>query len=159
MRVVIWGGGVIGACTAYFLSRRGAQGIVVESREIAAAASGKSGGFLALDWCAGTPLDALARRSFHLHAELASELSGDWGHRPMSAYSGFVVPERDARRHMPSELDWLSEGVMITGRIGTPDTTAIVHPRKFTMGMMAATERLGTVLRRGRITGIVQQPD
>jgi glycine/D-amino acid oxidase-like deaminating enzyme len=159
MRVVICGSGVIGVCTAYFLGQHGIEVIVVERTEVAAAASGKAGGFLALDWCAGTPLDALARRSFQLHAELASELSGDWGHRPMSAYSGFVVPERDARRHMPSELDWLSEGVMITGRIGTPDTTAIVHPRKFTMGMMAATERLGTVLRRGRITGSVQQPD
>jgi hypothetical protein len=28
------------------------------------AASGKAGGFLALDWCAGTPLDAWARRRF-----------------------------------------------------------------------------------------------
>ena len=37
--------------------------IVVES-EVAAAVSGNAGGFLALDWCAGSPLDALARRSF-----------------------------------------------------------------------------------------------
>ena len=65
MRVVICGAGVIGACTAYFLARRGIDVIVVERTEVAAAASGKAGGFLALDWCAGTPLDALARRSFH----------------------------------------------------------------------------------------------
>ncbi|HTC99658.1 MAG TPA: FAD-dependent oxidoreductase [Bradyrhizobium sp.] len=159
MRVVICGGGVIGACTAYFLGRHGIEVIVVERAEIAAAASGKAGGFLALDWCTGTPLDALARRSFHLHAELASELSGDWGHRPMSAYSGFVIPDDDARRHEPSELDWLSEDVMIAGRIGTPDTTAIVHPRKFTAGMMAAAERLGAEFRRGRITGIIRHAD
>ena len=31
---------------------------------------GKSGGFLALDWCDGSRLSALARRSFALHAEL-----------------------------------------------------------------------------------------
>ncbi len=55
MRVVICGGGVIGACTAYFLSRRGIDVTVVERTEVAAAASGKAGGFLALDWCAGTP--------------------------------------------------------------------------------------------------------
>lgn len=79
MRVVICGGGVIGACTAYFLGRHGIETIVVERSEVAAAASGKAGGFLALDWCAGTPLDALARRSFHLHAELASELAGRLG--------------------------------------------------------------------------------
>ena len=159
MRVVICGGGVIGACIAYFLRQHSIEVIVVEQSEVAAAASGKAGGFLALDWCASTVLDALARRSFHLHAELASELSGDWGHRPMSAYSGFVVPGRDAHGHKPSELDWLSEYVTIAGRIGTPDTTAIVHPRKFTMGMMAAAERLGAKLRRGRVTGIIRHTD
>src|SRR6476661_6109787 len=71
MRVVICGGGVIGACTAYFLARCGVDVTVVERTGIACAASGKAGGFLALDWCAGGPLDPLARRSFTLHAELA----------------------------------------------------------------------------------------
>jgi len=156
MRVVICGGGVIGACTAYFLSCRGVEVIVVERTEVAAAASGKAGGFLALDWCAGTPLDALARRSFQLHSALASELAGDWGHRPMSAYSGFVAPERDARRHARSGLDWLADGVAIAGRIGTPETTAIVHPRKFTSAMMGAAECNGVELRRGRVTGIIR---
>jgi glycine/D-amino acid oxidase-like deaminating enzyme len=156
MRVVICGGGVIGACTAYFLSRRGVEVIAVERTEVAAAASGKAGGFLAFDWCAGTPLDALARRSFELHAALASEVAGDWGYRPMTAYSGFVAPGRDARRHAPSGLDWLADGVTIAGRIGTEETTAIVHPKKFTSAMMAAAERNGAELRPGRITGMVR---
>ena len=108
MRVVICGGGVIGACTAYYLSRSGIEVIVVERTEVAGAASGKAGGFLALDWCAGTPLDALARRSFALHAGLPGEVAGDWGHRPMTAYSGFVLPERGARRHAPSWIDLLA---------------------------------------------------
>jgi len=43
MRVVICGGGVIGACTAYYLSLRGIDVIVVERTEVAAAASGKAG--------------------------------------------------------------------------------------------------------------------
>jgi glycine/D-amino acid oxidase-like deaminating enzyme len=43
VRVVICGGGVIGACTAYFLSRRGVDVIVVERTGVAAAASGKAG--------------------------------------------------------------------------------------------------------------------
>ena len=71
MRVLICGGGVIGASIAYFLSRRGVAAIVIERTGLACAASGKSGGFLALDWCDGTPLEALARRSFALHASLA----------------------------------------------------------------------------------------
>jgi len=159
VRVVICGGGVIGACTAWFLSRRGVDVIVVERTEVAAAASGKAGGFLALDWCAGSPLDALARRSFALHAALPGEIAGDWGYRPMTAYSGFVVPERDARRHVPSDLGWLSGGVIIASRLGTTATTAIVHPRAFTTAMMRAAQGHGTELRLGRITGIVRRAD
>src|SRR5262249_40911339 len=70
-RIVICGGGAIGAAIAYFTSRRGARSTVIERHAVAGAASGKSGGFLALDWCCGSPLDRLARRSFELHAELS----------------------------------------------------------------------------------------
>ena len=155
MRVVICGG-VVGACTAYFLSRRGAQVIVVESTDVAAAASGKAGGFLALDWCASTPLDTLARRSFQLHAGLPQEIADDWGYRSMTAYSGFVASERDPRRQKPSELDWLSDGVVIVSKLSTTETTAIVHPRMFTSAMMRAAQARGAELRRGRATGVVR---
>ena len=88
MRVVICGGGVIGACTAYFLSLRQVEVIVVERTGVACAASGKSGGFLALDWCDGTALGRLARRSFALHAELAAKLDGSrWGYRRLDTWS------------------------------------------------------------------------
>src|SRR5262249_22256446 len=128
--------------------------IVVERTEVAAAASGKAGGFLALDWCAGTPLDALARRSFQLHAALPNQISGDWGYRRMTAYSGFLAPGHDARNHIAAELHWLSKGAVITRRIGTPETTAIVHPRKFTSAMMSAAQGHGAELRLGQVTGI-----
>ena len=80
-RVVICGGGAIGVAIAYFISLRGARAIVIERYEVAGAASGKSGGFLAFDWCRGTPLDQLARRSFALHAQLSSDsaILGDIG--------------------------------------------------------------------------------
>ena len=77
MHVLICGGGVIGASVAYFLSRRGVKTTVIESTGLACAASGKAGGFLARDWCDGTPLQYLARRSFALHAELAESLGND----------------------------------------------------------------------------------
>src|SRR4051812_24983470 len=110
MHVVICGGGVIGACTGYFLALRGIDVTVVERSDVACSASGKAGGFLARDWCAGSPLDALARRSFALHANLVKELDGHWGYQRMTAYSGLVVPDRDKRRHGAAELDWLSDG-------------------------------------------------
>lgn len=156
MRVVICGGGVIGACTAYFLRRHGVEVIVVERTDVAAAASGKAGGFLARDWCAGTPLDALARRSFALHAQLPGEIAGDWGYRAMTAYSGFVAADGDPQRDAPSGLDWLSDGVVIAQRIGTTETTAIVHPQKFTSAVMNAALAQGAEFRRGRVTGIVR---
>jgi glycine/D-amino acid oxidase-like deaminating enzyme len=141
MRVVICGGGVIGACTAYFLARRGVEVTVVERTAVACAASGKAGGFLAFDWCAGGPLDALARRSFALHAELATEIEDNSTYRRMNAYSGYIVRDRDSRRHTRTALDWLSDGVAIAQRIGTPETTASVHPGKFTMAMMRAAQK------------------
>src|SRR6266540_3037252 len=123
MRVVICGGGVIGASIAYFLSRRGADVIVVERTGVACAASGKAGAFLALDWSAGTPLDALARRSFALHARLPGEIEGDWGYQRVTTYGGFAAPEQDARRRGRPGHDWLSDGVVVTNRLGSPETT------------------------------------
>jgi glycine/D-amino acid oxidase-like deaminating enzyme len=45
-RLKCGGGGAIAACAGYFLSRRGIDVIVVERTDVAAAASGKGGGFL-----------------------------------------------------------------------------------------------------------------
>ena len=59
---------------------------------MACAASGKSGGFLALDWCDGSPLGPLARASFALHAELAREIPADYGYRRMET---FMLAARD----------------------------------------------------------------
>jgi len=156
MRVVICGGGVIAACTAYFLARRGIEAVVIERTEVAGAASGKAGGFLALDWCAGSPLDALARRSFALHARLAVELDDDWGYRRMNAHSGYVVADDDTHRRQPSRLGWLREGVVIASLLGTPQTTAIVHPRKFTTAMMRAAQDNGAQLEIGIVTGLLR---
>src|SRR5262252_8577837 len=110
-RIVICGGGAIGVAIAYFTSRRGARPIVIERHAVAGAASGKSGGFLALDWCRGTPLDQLARRSFALHAELSAELGDLWGYRPLTTYAGYAA-ENDAA---PGEhgRPWLADGVAI----------------------------------------------
>jgi glycine/D-amino acid oxidase-like deaminating enzyme len=82
---------------ARFISLRGALPIVIERYEVAGAASGKSGGFLALDWCQGTPLDQLARRSFALHAQLSSDLGDPWGYRRLTTYSGYAADDDTAR--------------------------------------------------------------
>jgi len=155
MRVLICGGGVIGACIAYFLSRRGVQAVVIERTGVACAASGKSGGFLALDWCDGSPLAPLARRSFALHAGLADELGSDWGYRRLATYGGYASAQGIARRGADASVEWLSPDVMVQQRLGSTDTTAQVHPAAFTAALMRAAQAQGAELRLGEVTGIV----
>jgi len=156
MRVVICGGGVIGASIAYFLSCRGVHPIVIERTGLACAASGKSGGFLALDWCDGTPLESLARRSFALHATLAGELGGDWGYRRLTTYAGFAGAAK-TRRPAGSAygIGWLSDAVTLHHRLGSAETTAQVDPGRFTAALMRAAQARGGELRLGCVTGLV----
>jgi glycine/D-amino acid oxidase-like deaminating enzyme len=101
---------VIGASIAYFLSCGGVKATVIESTALACAASGKSGGFLARDWCDGTPLASLAQRSFALHAELNEKLAADWGYRRLDTYG----VSRSAQR-LPPRLAFITSN----GRPGT----------------------------------------
>src|ERR1700682_4275565 len=114
MRVLICGGGVIVASIAYFLSCRGAEAIVIERTGIACAASGKSGGFLALDWCDGSPLESLARRSYALPANLPERVGGDWGYRRLTPYGGIAsAHDGEHRRRTAGGVDWVSDSVHV----------------------------------------------
>jgi glycine/D-amino acid oxidase-like deaminating enzyme len=155
MHVLICGGGVIGASIAYFLSCRGVAATVIERTGLACAASGKAGGFLALDWCDGTPLEALARRSFALHARLAAEVGGDWGYRRLTTYAGFAARAGRRRAGGAHDLAWVADGVTLNHRLGATQTTAQVHPGRFTAAMMAAA-RPHAELRRGCVTGVAR---
>ena len=86
MKVVICGAGVIGASLAYFLAQRGVTVTIIDRCGVATAASGKSGGFLALDWCDGSSMEQLARNSFALHAELAALLGKAYDYRRLDTY-------------------------------------------------------------------------
>ncbi|MBP6769016.1 MAG: FAD-binding oxidoreductase [Reyranella sp.] len=154
-RIIICGGGAIGAAIAWYLSRRDARPVVVERHEVGGSASGKSGGFLALDWCRGTALDRLARRSFALHAELAAELGNPWGYRRLMTFSGHAAEGRHSRGS--AGRPWLSSDVTVTGQIGSPETTALVEPRAFTTGLMSAARANGAELRHGTVTGLIRR--
>jgi glycine/D-amino acid oxidase-like deaminating enzyme len=154
MRVLICGGGVIGASIAYFLSCRGVAATVIERTGVACAASGKAGGFLALDWCDGTPLEALARRSFALHARLAEEIHGDWGYRRLTTYGGSAGLGQRSKVH---GADWLSAGVAVNQRLGSTATTGQVHPERFTAATMRAAQAQGAELLLGQVTGVVRR--
>ncbi|MGH6901152.1 MAG: NAD(P)/FAD-dependent oxidoreductase [Geminicoccaceae bacterium] len=160
MRVLICGGGVIGACIAYCLSLRRVEAVVIERTGVACAASGKSGGFLALDWCDGSPLAALARRSFALHAELAARFDGQWGYRRLDTSSVVASARRSLGSPAPPALPaWVARDALLQARLGTTETTAQVHPAEFTHGMMAAAIDRGARLQIGCVTGLMRSAD
>ncbi|XP_021714381.1 putative oxidoreductase TDA3 [Chenopodium quinoa] len=155
LKVVVCGGGVIGVCTAYFLAKNGASVTVVEQSSVACAASGKAGGFLALDWCDGGPLSSLARTSFNLHRSLSDELDGpsSYGYRPLDTLS-VAIDESHSKpssnvKNLPS---WVDGPAQKSKPIGTAQTTAQVHPQLFTRCLMTnAVEKYGAEVVIGRV--------
>jgi glycine/D-amino acid oxidase-like deaminating enzyme len=98
----------------------------------------------------------LTRRSFDLHAELAENLNGDWGYRRLTTYGGMVARGATRASH-GSSRGWISSDVEISGRLGSADTTAQVHPASFTNGMMCAARKLGARSRLGTVTGLLRR--
>ena len=158
-RVVVCGAGVVGASVAYFLARRGVAVTLVERTGVACAASGKSGGFLALDWCDGSAVGPLARASFGVHARLATELGGDHGYRRMDTFM-LVARERGAvgGGHRVEAPRWLDGAAVVTGVLGDTDTTAQVDPARFTTALVRGAEAHGATLRIG-VAQSVTRPD
>jgi len=156
--VVVCGAGVMGAAVSYFLACRGVVVTVVERSGVACAASGKSGGFLALDWCDGSELGPLARASFALHAELARQLGTDYGYRRMDTFM-LAARERGAIAggHRVAAPSWLDGAGVVTAALGSPETTAQVHPARFTAALIDAAKARGSALRIGVVEEIVQR--
>ncbi|KAK8956557.1 hypothetical protein KSP39_PZI000444 [Platanthera zijinensis] len=160
-RVIICGGGVIGACTAYFLASKAAGRVaitVVEKSAIACAASGKAGGFLALDWCDGTPVADLARASFLLHRSLSDLLDGPrtYGYRALTTLSLALSPSELPRSRSPALPSWIDGAAASRPRtIGTPETTAQVHPQLFTRALLSsATAEHGVEVVLGEVQSV-----
>ena len=149
--VIVCGAGVMGAAVAYYLALRGVAVTVIERTGVACAASGKSGGFLALDWCDDSPVGPLARLSFALHGTLPGELSADYGYRRMDTYM-LAARERGVvtgGHRMPAAPAWIDGPAVVAGRLGSAETTAQVHPALFTTALLNAARARGAKLRMG----------
>lgn len=148
MKIVIAGAGVIGTSTAYYLAKNHASEIssitiVDPSGKIAPAASGKAGGFLALDWNDYAPTGPLTRRSFDLHQEISDELGADnIMYRRLTCASISVHESRQQRRPSGKKLEgleWVGDSVKDGGELvtdvigfralGDESTIAQVHPK------------------------------
>ena len=155
MHVVICGAGVIGASTAYFLAERGVTATLVERSEVACAASGKSGGFIARDWCDGQPQAELARASFDLHADLARSLDADYGYKRIDTLLVAGSDRGGVERYRGMEAPaWLDGRCTVHSAIGSTDTTATIHPERFTHALVDAACARGARLVYGTVEGI-----
>ena len=150
--VVIAGGGVIGTCTSYYLAKNhGISSTIIDpSGEIAPAASGKAGGFLALDWNDMTTIRQLTHRSFHLHQTLADALGADKiQYRRLTCAS--VGVDSQIRRPSGKKFDgveWAENeddgksGVLSFNMMGDEETIAQVHPKMLCQNLWEESSRL-----------------
>ena len=153
-KIVIAGAGLHGSALAYFLTKRGHKDVtVVEEKEVAAAASGKGGGFLARDWGSG-PTVPLHQKSFALHAELAEEL-GIESYRRIPVLS----VEPGLRSGKTKDIcPWL-DGDYRTSSMMDADGGAQVAPLELCTKLMAAAQANGAKLVIGKVEGVETTKD
>jgi len=155
VNVVILGGGVIGGAIAYYLSRKGLPATVIERCDIACAASGKSGGFLARDWCVGQLQEPLALLSFDLHTDLPGELSQDYGYRRVDTYHVALSDRRTITGDCSTRSgDWIDGNAAVQQQLGDTTTTAQLDPGKFTRALINQACDNGAIVRFGTVEAI-----
>jgi len=160
--IVVVGGGIQGASVAYFLSQHPSKPkvTVVESQQIASAASGKGGGFMARSWGDGGSTQQLHHLAFDLYEELAPKL-GCKTYRKipvLSVQPGKGAAERALKSnkmkgYMPSWLDGNIGGVSVMER-GTD--SAQITPKEFTEALI---HHSGADVIFGTVTGVQLNDD
>ncbi|KAJ5471148.1 hypothetical protein N7530_008505 [Penicillium desertorum] len=163
--IVIVGGGIIGCCSAYYLTRHPSYDparhriTLIEASEIAGGASGKAGGMLA-QWAFPSNLVGL---SYKLHAELAKEHDGinRWGYREVNC--GQLVKRSAAAlsklrsAKIPKDLDWIEPDLLRAYEsMSGPGETAQVHPYLFTTSIAKLAQEKGANIILGQVTDIAR---
>ncbi|EUC62181.1 FAD-dependent oxidoreductase [Rhizoctonia solani AG-3 Rhs1AP] len=120
---------------------------IVESVSIAAAASGKAGGFLALDWHSNKtkPLAAL---SFKLHQELADAHDGvkRWGYRRTHTLQLDI--DQDRRVKSVPDAEWL-KSISKHTKLGSEESTGQAHPFHLTHTLVEVAQSRGVQVHLG----------
>jgi sarcosine oxidase subunit beta len=175
--VVIIGGGVIGAATAYYLCKEGAEVLIVEADDLAAGASGACDGFLSLQTKQpGSHLE-IARESVQLFPSIAEDLDVDIEYNPcgglMLATSQDQVKELKARAKKLKTAG-LEVEVLATADLKKylPEVSkdikgaaycaqdAQVNPIALTLGLAQKAQEMGaTILKGCKVENIVVAND
>jgi len=163
--VVICGGGIIGAATAYYLSildiKKTLNITIIERESVACHSSGKAGGFLALDWH-NAELEPIARLSYSLHEELSKTFKKEnIGYRNVNTYSvNSRTCKSSSTESKQNNRSWVDGKISQKETIGTTRTTAQVSPFILTNELMnSAITNAGAKLKKGIIVDIEKNID
>lgn len=121
----------------------GEKPLLLERSSVAAAASGKAGGFLAREWGSGVTVQ-LHQKSFDLHRELAAELG-------LESFRMVDTLSADGSRKGKSVATWL-DGQVASAPMDS--VTAQVTPSELTHKLVNAALSRGAELRIGTVNGV-----
>lgn len=161
--VLIAGSGMMGIATSYFLAKEfGISSTLIDpSGQVAPAASGKAGGFLARDWNDFSPVGPLARRSFDLHQEIGDSLGAASIHYRRLTCAAISTAAGDVKKPGGKKMkgiEW-AKSSSITGfrSLGDEETIAQVHPRLLCNALFQEARRLvpETNLIQGKVDSVV----
>ena len=143
-RVVILGAGIHGCSTAFYLSKTyNILPIIIERSTVGAAASGKSGGFLARSWGNGVTRQ-LHELSFDLHESLAAELD-------VKSYRKVQTLSVDGNKKGTNNASWLDRKA--TSKV-MDSNTAQVTPMELTQKLLDSALAKGATYMKATVTGI-----
>jgi len=171
--VVIIGGGVIGAATAYYLCKEGAEVMIVEAEDLGSGASGACDGFISLQTKSPGAHLRLARESRELFPSLAEDLEVDIEFVPCGGLMLATTQEqlkelRSRAKKMKSEgleVEILSVSELkeflpevskeVKGASYCPQD-AQVNPISLTLGLAQKAKEMGaTILKGCKVENIV----
>jgi glycine/D-amino acid oxidase-like deaminating enzyme len=141
--VVVVGAGIHGAAVSYYLTQLGETPLIIERSGVGAAASGKSGGFLAREWGRG-PTVQLHQKSFDLHKQLAKDLA-------IESFREITTLSAEGDKKGKNVASWLDGNV--SSKL-MDSATAQVTPMELTQKLLDVAIAAGAEYRVGIVDGV-----
>ena len=153
--IVVIGGGIQGTSVAYHLHKKVSKSTttitILEAKEIASAASGKGGGFMARSWGDGSVTQTLHELSFDMYDQLATELNCKSYRKlpvlsvtPSSSRGGGGISKAMKDKRLKDILpNWFNgnEKISSVSCMGYGEDTAQITPSEFVTKMIESCRR------------------